>query len=603
MFFSARNLFLAVVFLALLSATAFADCTAGKSALYAPAVGSTNDGAEVGVLLIIEAETRAGTGTIFVSTEPLVGFNTQASEKKAVAAAAEIAGANKNDCDYFFKIIDPSGTYQVDGPSAGAALTVLTLSNLEGKTIRRDFSITGTIEDNGIVGEIGGVVPKARAAAARGVKVFAVPSQPVYEKMRLISVAEEQNMSIIEVSKISDVAAIAFSQEGSKLDSKITIALSPRPNVTDFIADNSVDMQAFAAITGRLLADFNTTVKQLESNDPARKQFHDYFANELGNAQIELGKNYYYTSANTAFTALIDAKLLLAINSSKDDLQDFVNETERCVNSLDFPEKGTGNFEYIAGAQVRKEWASKKIGEVKDRISSKTEDIISDYRELLYARAWCDVSRELSQSNIPQGAPIDESTLESYARGKLQQAKAKIDQGGSPDASDDLTWHYESANALYQQGDYIASVIDSSYVISSVDSLKELSANSDSLSADIDLVPKKRYSSFWARAYGGQAAFIYNEGNASGSLGTRVASYGLSRFSDALETSAKDIKSELANNSLGLKGGDSNSKPGAGSAIQGGQGSGLLVGILLTGIMLAAVFVMLFLQKLNENKK
>ena len=61
------------------------------------------------------------------------------------------------------------------GPSAGAAMTIATIAAIEGKEVRGDVAITGTIEQDGSVGFVGGIVEKMEAAAQKGVKLFLVP--------------------------------------------------------------------------------------------------------------------------------------------------------------------------------------------------------------------------------------------------------------------------------------------------------------------------------------------------------------------------------------------------------------------------------------------
>ena len=63
----------------------------------------------------------------------------------------------------------------VDGPSAGASITVLLASIMMGKAINASIMMTGTVEPDGTVGKVGGIVEKAVAAAEAGAKLFIVP--------------------------------------------------------------------------------------------------------------------------------------------------------------------------------------------------------------------------------------------------------------------------------------------------------------------------------------------------------------------------------------------------------------------------------------------
>jgi len=63
----------------------------------------------------------------------------------------------------------------VEGPSAGAALTVATIAALEGAETNRSVMMTGTIREDGTIGPVGGVLEKAKAAASIGAKKLLVP--------------------------------------------------------------------------------------------------------------------------------------------------------------------------------------------------------------------------------------------------------------------------------------------------------------------------------------------------------------------------------------------------------------------------------------------
>ena len=70
--------------------------------------------------------------------------------------------------DFFYTIRANSNI--VGGPSAGAAITVLTVSVLEDLPLNKKASITGTINTGGIIGPVGSVLPKIDSASKSGIK-------------------------------------------------------------------------------------------------------------------------------------------------------------------------------------------------------------------------------------------------------------------------------------------------------------------------------------------------------------------------------------------------------------------------------------------------
>lgn len=114
-----------------------------------------------------------GNNNVLINTNPFLDTSPQYSANKAVA----VAKLNSNygfDRDFIFDY--RAGNAQlIGGESAGAAATIATIAALENKTISNDVIITGTIESDGTIGEIGGVIEKAKAVADAGYKRFLVP--------------------------------------------------------------------------------------------------------------------------------------------------------------------------------------------------------------------------------------------------------------------------------------------------------------------------------------------------------------------------------------------------------------------------------------------
>ncbi len=136
---------------------------------------------------------------MLVNTNPFVEPDTQYSIREAVAVAAAFTQLNitGNDILISFEI---NGTV-IGGPSAGAATTVATIAALEGKTVRRDRVITGTIEEDGTIGQVGGVFDKAVAAEKHNISLFLVPANQrtiIYYEQRV----EEQQILGFSFSRL-----------------------------------------------------------------------------------------------------------------------------------------------------------------------------------------------------------------------------------------------------------------------------------------------------------------------------------------------------------------------------------------------------------------
>lgn len=131
----------------------------------------------VGTVLKITVEIRDGTGLVLVNTATPTGVDFQTSARTAVMIAQNYTHVDLTKKDVIFSISSQNQELQaVDGGSAGGAMTVLLISDISGKPINSKVLMTGTIQDDGSIGEIGGVSEKADAAGKYGAKIFLVPA-------------------------------------------------------------------------------------------------------------------------------------------------------------------------------------------------------------------------------------------------------------------------------------------------------------------------------------------------------------------------------------------------------------------------------------------
>ncbi|MDE1826489.1 MAG: hypothetical protein KGH83_02725 [Thaumarchaeota archaeon] len=130
-----------------------------------------------GSILKITVEIRDGTGLVLVNTAIPTGVDFQSSAHTAVMVAQNVTGIDLSKKDVIFSV--SSGNNQdlqaVDGGSAGGAMTVLLVSELLGKQINNQVLMTGTIQPDGTIGQIGEADVKADAAGQHGAKIFLVP--------------------------------------------------------------------------------------------------------------------------------------------------------------------------------------------------------------------------------------------------------------------------------------------------------------------------------------------------------------------------------------------------------------------------------------------
>ncbi len=132
---------------------------------------------EEGALLNISVEIRPGKGRVLVQTTPLMGVVFQDAANTAVSVAENKTGRQMSSSDIIFSITAPGETPGVDGPSAGALMTLLTISAINNAELNKSITLTGTIDDEGNIGQIGGVLEKAQASKAGDKTLFLIPRE------------------------------------------------------------------------------------------------------------------------------------------------------------------------------------------------------------------------------------------------------------------------------------------------------------------------------------------------------------------------------------------------------------------------------------------
>lgn len=121
-----------------------------------------------------ELAAKTGKVRVLINTNPFTGIGPQESAETGVKIAESLSGKSLADRDVVFSFDVPAQV--IDGPSAGAAMTVAVIAAIESKHVREDAAMTGTIEEDGSINRIGGIIEKAQAAGENNLTLFLVPA-------------------------------------------------------------------------------------------------------------------------------------------------------------------------------------------------------------------------------------------------------------------------------------------------------------------------------------------------------------------------------------------------------------------------------------------
>ena len=120
----------------------------------------------------------------------------------AASVIKRLTDKDINDYDIHVNVI---GGGKIDGPSAGAAITICIMSALLEKPIRQDLAITGEISLRGKIKPVGGIFEKIYGARRKGIKLVTVPKDNENEIPKGL-----EDIEVKAISSIEELLEIAF---------------------------------------------------------------------------------------------------------------------------------------------------------------------------------------------------------------------------------------------------------------------------------------------------------------------------------------------------------------------------------------------------------
>jgi hypothetical protein len=152
----------------------------------------------------------------------------RASGWMAAVIAAMLTGLDPATAQVSF---DVSG--RIDGPSAGALMTVGVLAAMRDDNLRQDITMTGTINPDGTIGPVGGIPHKIEGAAQAGKKIVLVPSGQRFDRElrqnQMVDLIDYGRRLGVEVREVPDIYTAYEILTGSKLPRS---RAAERPEVT-----------------------------------------------------------------------------------------------------------------------------------------------------------------------------------------------------------------------------------------------------------------------------------------------------------------------------------------------------------------------------------
>ncbi len=389
-------------------------------------------GAYTGVATPVYLNVTKGTGIVSVHAgNATVAQDTVQSINYAVDYAASYLGADKNAYNYNFTIV--SGGSNISGPSAGLPFALLSIAALKHEQLPGGFVATGTVTQNGTVGEIGGISDKARAAAKAGARFLIVPYAPndSFEYNLYYVSQQAYGIPLVEVGNVSQAIPYVFGNAAAMpLGFNITV---------DY---NASQLNSTSAICPSCAAqDSNFTTLVNSTFDLLSSAISNINGTAFGSAKNQLmgqmdqykeigSRGYLYSASDLAFLDYPEAFLLDNYRAYNVTSAGAVinNIYDYCISAT-APQLTTSNYEYVVSAEARYAWAMTDLEAAGEQLNSSqsSDQVFAALVTASRAYAWCSAVQVLyNTSSSMGGTPVAQSDqLQSYASSQIRQAMAK----------------------------------------------------------------------------------------------------------------------------------------------------------------------------------
>ena len=285
-----------------------------------------NGTAYKGSIADLYLELRPGSGRVFLDTFPLTKLDTQLSTRFAKDIACNYLDINCDNYDFIYTITADSSI--IGGPSAGAAITTLTISMLKDIRISDKVAITGTINSGGIIGIVSGLKEKIDVAKEAGMQKVLIPYGT------RTGSAGNSTVDLVQYGKDNGIEVIVVNDINEALEQFTGRSFASPAKEINVDAAYTSTMKALS----RELCQRSNKLKERVLRRPAKdKEVLDSAINLTGRAAIEKGQGNHYSAASLCFSA--NAKfsylLLLEKNYSRSRTIERINITREKIKEYD----------------------------------------------------------------------------------------------------------------------------------------------------------------------------------------------------------------------------------------------------------------------------
>jgi len=474
----------------------------GYARVPALAVSMLENGSYIGSISWIEVRILApGSGTVYVSTEPLSDIDLQASGRAAVLIASYLANIDPFKYDYLISV--RASAPIIGGPSAGSAMVAAIYSALTNTSLDPSVASTGMILPDGLIGPVGGVPEKVAAAISSGYRTILIPwGQSIYPEVRYITqsigpIAVVRPVTVnINVSDLASrygarVVEVASAEDLLELFTRGSYR-APEGSSTLYVAEAEAKIlvdsyRYFASLQESSISSISQKTGMVgDRRVSALISSLISGSNEYRNESASLvEKGLYYPAISMIYTSYLLARYAenLVNTYTARSPSSHVDSYLSYVGSL------LNRYEDLWGSLVYKKSYSvgevfvltevyRRIQDARDSINASTQlastgDIINALYYASYAEARLkSIDTWLSLLNLGAEGSVERSYVErlsswiySYAATSLAYLESLISSTGYQIQVSDLDEMLKKASIKLSAGDYIATIAISTDII------------------------------------------------------------------------------------------------------------------------------------------
>lgn len=360
----------------------------------------------------------------FVEDEVLgSGDQWRASQWTGSAVALMATGTNPEDVAIEFAVDG-----RIDGPSAGALMTVGVAAALNGDKIDPDVTMTGTINPDGSIGPVGGIPQKVQGAAEAGKKTVLIPvgkreseDKATGQMVDVVALGEDLDVEVREVANVFDayeeftgeeMTALPEPVKNVRLEDEISSRL-------EGVTENWLDIYAGLATMGGQL---DPTLKAQQGLDQVEQVAADY----AGLAEDQLDDGLPAAAFDAAMYAaflqlrvdLVGSGLGILATEGVDALKAFLEENSTVDEDLEFSleellEKKPDNVSDVAALANSYAFAVDGLGVAKtaEQVLSTENVSVDDVTEAIGLQAQSITFAAVSEDMLDIGLGLDSRSL------------------------------------------------------------------------------------------------------------------------------------------------------------------------------------------------